>query len=64
MEKKYIKPSIKVKKIEMENLLAANSPGGTTGLGQDEPGVGGDNDGTHPVSSKFNAWDTWEPDED
>lgn len=61
MEKKYITPSIKVKKIDLENLLqtaSPNSPNPTNGL-DNAPGNGGSNDGSHSVNSKFNAWDTW-----
>lgn len=64
---KYIKPSLKVKKVDVEEMLAA-SPGDvnpsnpTSGLpgGTPQPGNGGDNDGTHPVGAKSSFWDNSE----
>ena len=57
MEKKYVKPAINVKEIEMENFIAA-SAGGTTGLpeGTPNPGNGGESDGTNEPGAKPNTF--------
>ena len=56
MEKKYVKPAINVKEIEMENFIAA-SVGGTTGLPEGTtPGNGGYSDGSQEVSAKPNTF--------
>lgn len=57
MEKKYVKPAINVKEIEMENFIAA-SVGGTTGLpeGTPNPGNGGESDGTPEPGAKLNTF--------
>lgn len=68
MKKNYITPGIKVKEIEGCELLAGSGVGGTTGL-DNQPGTGGDNDGSHSVGSKQNVFeggfsDVWADDED
>lgn len=64
MTKEYITPSIKVREIETESLLAAESLGGTTGL-DNQPGIGGNNEGgNRTVGSKFNPWTSWGTDEE
>lgn len=57
MEKKYVKPAINVKEIEIEDFIAA-SPGGTTGLpeGTPNPGNGGESDGSQEPSAKPNTF--------
>lgn len=57
MEKKYVKPAINVKEIEMENFIAA-SVGGATGLPEETPtpGNGGDSDGTNEPGAKPNTF--------
>lgn len=57
MEKKYVKPAINVKEIEMENFIAA-SVGGTTGLPKETPtpGNGSDSNGSQEVSAKPNTF--------
>lgn len=66
MEKKYVKPAIKIQKIEMDELMQTasidpSSP--TTGL-TDGPTTGGDNDGTHEVGAKQNTFSIWNDDEE
>ncbi len=66
MKKNYVKPSVKVREIDMESLLTTDSSGATisgesatTGLGVlggSNPGAGGSNDGTHPVGASQNLW--------
>lgn len=66
MKKNYVKPSVKVKNVDMESLLASQSGGpaisgnsATTGLdvlGGSNPSVSGSNDGTHPVGARQNLW--------
>lgn len=60
MKKNYIKPSVKVREIDMESLLASqsvSSDSATTGLeGGSTPSVGGSSDGTHPVGASQNLW--------
>ena len=58
MEKKYVKPAINVKEIEMENFIAASFGGNpTTGLPKrTTPGNGGDSDGSQEVSAKPNTF--------
>lgn len=53
---KYIKPAIKVKEVGGNEILAASGIGGTTGL-DNQPGIGGDNDGSHSVGAKQSIWD-------
>ena len=57
MEKKYVKPAINVKEIEIENFIAA-SVGGTTGFPEETPtpGIGGDSYGSQEVSAKPNTF--------
>lgn len=57
MEKKYVKPAINVKEIEMENFIAA-SVGGTTGLPKETPtpGNGSDSDGSPEPGAKPNTF--------
>lgn len=57
MEKKYVKPAINVKEIEMENFIAA-SVGGTTGLPKETPtpGNGSDSDGSQEPGAKSNTF--------
>lgn len=57
MEKKYVKPAINVKEIEMENFIAA-SVGGTTGLPEETPtpGNGGESNGTNEPGAKPNTF--------
>ena len=58
MQKKYVKPAINVKEIEMENFIAASFGGNpTTGLPKGTtPGNGGDSDGSQEVSAKPNTF--------
>ena len=62
MKKNYVKPSVKVREIDMESLLASQSDpqissgSPITGLGDTTPSVGGNNDGTHPVGASQNLW--------
>ena len=57
MEKKYVKPAINVKEIEIENFIAASFGGNpTTGLPETTPGNGGDSDGSQEVSAKPNTF--------
>ena len=63
MKKNYVKPSVKVREIDMESLLSSQSGGSqissesaTTGLGETTPSVGGNNDGRHPVGASQNLW--------
>ena len=59
MEKKYVKPAINVKEIEMENFIAASFGGNpTTGLpeGTLNPGNGGQSDGTPEPGAKPNTF--------
>ena len=64
MKKNYVKPSVKVREIDMESLLAASgntisSESATTGLdalGGSAPSNGGYNDGTHSVCARQNLW--------
>ena len=64
MKKNYVKPSVKVREIDMESLLNSVS-GGTIGgasgldvLGGSNPSVGDPNDDTHthPVGASQNLW--------
>lgn len=57
MEKKYVKPAINVKEIEMEDFIAA-SIGGATGLPGEtpNPGNGGESDGTQVPAAKLNTF--------
>ena len=57
MEKKYVKPAINVKEIEIENVIAA-SVGGTTSLPKETPtpGNGSDSNGSQEVSAKPNTF--------
>ncbi len=67
MEKKYVKPAIKIQKIEMDELMQSasiNSSSPTNGLTGNDPTVGGDNDGTHEVSAKQNTFSVWNDDEE
>lgn len=59
--KKYIKPALKVKEVDAEEMLAASelSDNPTSGL-DNQPGKGGDNDGSHPVGAKSSFWDNSE----
>lgn len=63
MEKKYVKPAIKVQTLDMDNTLLAGSGGldvkNPTDLGTDAPGVGGDNNGSHDVGAKQNTFSVW-----
>lgn len=63
MEKKYVKPAIKVQTLDMDNTLLAGSGGldvkNPTDLDYDVPGVGGDNNGTHDVAAKQNTFSVW-----
>lgn len=53
MKKNYIKPTISIEKIELENLLAASDV--SVAFGGDEEDVTTD---AKPVIGK--VWDTWE----
>lgn len=62
MKKNYVKPSVKVREIDMESLLNSQSGGSQissesaiTGL-ENSPTVGGASDGTHPVGASQNLW--------
>ena len=59
--KKYIRPNIHIKEIELDaNIMAASVQ--TAGLPEDyAPTFGGDNDGTHNVGAKgFTCANLWE----
>lgn len=68
MEKKYVKPAIKIQKIEMDELMQSasiNTSSPTKGLTDGStPTVGGDNNGTHEVGAKQNTFSVWNDDED
>jgi hypothetical protein len=60
MKKNYVKPSVKVREIDMESLLTTQSDPqinivAPTNL-ENSPTVGGYNDGTHPVGASQNLW--------
>lgn len=60
MKKNYVKPSVKVREIDMESLLASQSVSNTyptNGLVDGPaPTYGGVNDGTHSVGASQNLW--------
>lgn len=59
--KKYIKPKMKVREIDCE-LMAANSPNNdnpTSGL-DNQPGNGGENDGSHSPGAKHSLWSSFD----
>ena len=62
MKKNYVKPSVKVREIDMESLLSASGEGyqlnskfSTMGL-ENSPTAVDYNDGTHPVGASQNLW--------
>ena len=61
MKKNYVKPSVKVREIDMESLLSSqsdpqiNSLTPTNGI-ENGPTGGGASDGTHPVGASQNLW--------
>lgn len=57
----YIKPAMKVSALTDDCLMDNNSLSSTrpTNLG-DQPGNGGESDGTHEPGAKFNIWDNEE----
>lgn len=64
MKKNYVKPSVKVREIDMESLLTSSDPGealskefSTNGLVDGSAPTAVDyNDGTHPVGASQNLW--------
>ena len=57
MEKKYVKPAINVKEIEMENFNADSfGSNKKKGMHETTPGNGGDSDGSQEVSAKPNTF--------
>lgn len=57
--KKYMKPAIEVARIENECSIMAASNLQTSGLPDEIPGVGGENDGSATVGSRkyYSIWD-------
>lgn len=60
MKKNYVKPSVKVREIDMESLLTTQSDPqinivAPTNL-ENSPTVGGVSPGTHPVGASQNLW--------
>ncbi|MDY6266914.1 MAG: hypothetical protein SPM31_07295 [Prevotella sp.] len=60
MKKNYVKPSVKVREIDMESLLASQSDPqinivAPTNL-ENSPTVGDVSPGTHPVGASQNLW--------
>lgn len=62
--KKYIKPEIKVEKIELTDLMAASSldftGDGTPGMGSDKNGTDGPGNSAEGYSKGTNIWDAWD----
>lgn len=65
MEKKYMRPAIKVQTIDMDGtLLAASTLGNNpTDIDSNAPGNGGDSNGSQTVGAKQNTFNVWD-DED
>lgn len=71
--RKYIEPTIKVKHIELEGIMAASEFDSTpsiksvVGLTDDDttptPSIGGVNDGSHSVGAKQSMWSSWDEEE-
>lgn len=61
MKKNYVKPSVKVREIDMESLLTTqsdpqiNTESTATGI-ENSPMYGGVSNGTNPVGASQNLW--------
>lgn len=63
MEKKYSRPSIKVFELKSDEQILAGTQIGKTkpteGLDEEQPGFGGESDGSKDVGAKKNTFSVW-----